>query len=198
MDRRSLSRHRWVILRAAGRLKGGDQEREDAIQVGWLSTIARGDSRGAATAMREWRRYWKRGGLTSHADDLSPGVGEHVTERDPAGAEWLTTNLGGWGVALTPREAAGDYEPTGRPPGRPPKRAPAGATAQLLKAAGIHPFPDGMAELRSLVGSGRKGRDPRLVKAVVECQEWGAEELAFRLGCSRQTINAILREHRGS
>lgn len=103
----------------------------------------------------------------------------------------------GWRTVGTPRETAGDYEPTGRPPGRPPMRAPAGASGKLLKAAGIDPFPDGMGELRSLVGAGRSRRDPRLVKAVVECQGWGAAELARLLCCSPQAINAILREHRG-
>jgi hypothetical protein len=193
----SLLRQRREIMRAAGQLKGIGDRREDAIQVGWVSAIARGDASGASEAMRHWVRYWNRGGVTNHADALSPGVSEWMAGRDDAGQQWLATSAGGWGVVLTPREAAGDYEPTGGPPGRPPRRAPTGAPGKLLQAAGIHPLPDGMAELRSLVGSGRRGRDPRFVKAVVECQDWGAEELARLLCCSRQAINAILREHRG-
>lgn len=191
-----LSWHRDVILRAARKLGGRRQDREDAIQDGWVSTIARGGSEHAPRAMKEGRRYSKRGGVTNKADELSPEAGTHPTEHDPAGRDWLTTRAGGWSVVPTPRQAAGDYEPRGRPVGRPPKKAPAGATGKLLKAAGISPLPDGMAELRSLVKSGRKGRDPRLVKAVVECQDWGASELARLLGCSPQAINAILRQHR--
>jgi hypothetical protein len=102
----------------------------------------------------------------------------------------------GWHVIGTPRETAGDHVPTGEPPGRPPKVAPPGAQDKLLTAAGIEPTAKGMGELRSLVKSGRKGRDPRLVKAVVECRDFGAPELARLLGCSRQAINAILRQHR--
>jgi hypothetical protein len=197
MDRPdSFLRQHAEILRAARKLRGRD--REDALQVGWLSAIARGDSTGVQRSMRAFVRYWERGGMTNHADAVSPGVSEAETfsERDPSGREWVSTNLGGWGVVLPPHLAAGDYQPTGRPSGRPPRKAPNAASAKLLEAAGIQPFPDGMAELRSLLNSGRKGRDPRVVKAVVECQEWGAEELARILGCSRQAVNAILRDHR--
>jgi hypothetical protein len=187
-------RWREDIFRAAARLKGR-RELQDRVQDGWVSVFARGNTHGVLQVMRESRRKSDRRGMTNRADDLSPGVREHWSDRDPQGKDFLTSQAGGWSVVGSPRKTAGDYEPTGRPPGRPPRKAPAGAPGKLLLAAGIPPFPDGMGELRSLVGAGRGGRDPRLVKAVVDCQEWGAAELARLLGCSPQAINAILREH---
>ena len=72
---------RWHrdILRAAGRLKGG-RDFEDLYQDGWVSAIARGNTQGVMAKMRESRRYRKRGGMTNHADKLSPGIGEHSDE----------------------------------------------------------------------------------------------------------------------
>lgn len=183
-------------LRSGGTAWRTREDLEDAVQHAHLVVLATGDMSRAPRAADEWLVYWDRGGITNDARGRLGGIGEWPSERDEFGHEWLATNQGNWRVIPTPRQAAGDYEPTGRPVGRPPKRAPVGAPGKLLKAAGIHPFPDGMAELRSLVRGGRKGRDHRLVKAVVECQAWGAAELARLLGCSSQAINAILREHR--
>jgi hypothetical protein len=197
MDTRDSFWAHWdQIFHAARRFPAGE-ERQDAIQDGWLSVVARGDSTRVAASMRAGRRYRKRGGMTNRADALSPGVSDAMsTGRHPDADQWLKTNAGGWGVVVPPHLAAGDHKPTGNAPGRPSRKAPNGAGARLLKAAGIEPLPNGMSELRSLVNAGRRGRDPRLVRAVVECQELGASELARLLGCSRQSINAILRDHR--
>src|SRR3954453_13640058 len=100
------------IMRAARRLKGA-RDFEDRVQDGWVSALARGNTRGVVRAMRASQRYRSRGGVTNRADDLSPGVREHGSDRDPAGKEFLTSQAGGWRVVGSPRETAGDYEPTG-------------------------------------------------------------------------------------
>src|SRR2546423_1172939 len=80
MDRlSSFLRGRREILRAAQKIRHRE-DREDAMQAGWVSVIARGSSRGVPRTMKEWQRHWKRGGLTDHADNQSPGIGELPTD----------------------------------------------------------------------------------------------------------------------
>jgi hypothetical protein len=187
-----------VLAATARRLRVPRDLREDGIQTGWLSIVVRGDCSGVELVMKDFCERWKSDGVTGRRDRLAGGVGEILSASDPGVRAWLGVNAGGYVVVPDPEQAAGGYVATGRPCGRPPKRAPAGAPGKLLKAAGIHPFRGGMAELRGLVRGGREGRDPRLVKAVLGCQAWGAAELARLLGCSRQAVNDILREHRAA
>src|SRR5919204_4477311 len=118
MDRPdSFVRHHQMIRQAARSLRGVPGLREDVIQVGWLSTIVRaGSTRGVPAAIRSSVRYWKRGGVTNHADALSPGVQEWVTEHDDAGREWLGGNAGGVGVTGAPPETAGGGKVGWAPP----------------------------------------------------------------------------------